>query len=101
MPVDCSLNSREDQGPFFTGQDVGQDIRSTLRIKAVGPGLLAKLLRQQQLSGFPIKHVIETVAVGPQKQLARAPLKGGIQQHRNLGRIPVQHVVRSKLKVPL
>ena len=53
----------------------------------------------QVLAGLSIEHVEERVAVGHDDERARAAAEFGVDQHRNLVRIPVVHVVRRELEM--
>src|SRR5262249_21721787 len=49
----------------------------------------------------PVEHIVEAVAVGIHQQLALLAAPGAIDQNRNLAGVPVVHVVRGELEVPL
>jgi len=56
---------------------------------------------QQKSSIRAIQNVKETVAVGLEQRLSRLTLPVHVRQNRRLGRVPIEHVVRSELVVPL
>ncbi len=56
---------------------------------------------QQKFSIRALQNVKETVAVGLQQRLSRLALPFHVRQNRRLGRVPIEHVVRSESVVPL
>ena len=58
-------------------------------------------LGDDHLAGRAIERVVEAVAVGEHHDLARLSADGEIGEDRHLGRVPVVHVVRRELVVPL
>src|SRR5689334_17445852 len=55
----------------------------------------------QEFTGIAIQEVEESVAVSHGDDLPRAASYGGFGQHRNFRSVPVVHVMRCELEMPL
>ena len=77
------------------------DVRAGRRADLLGPGRLDERPRTQQLAVGAVEGVEEAVAVGEEQRLPRHAVDGHVGQHRHLRRVPVVHVVRRELVVPL
>ena len=55
----------------------------------------------QKLPRHPVQHIIKPIPIPLHQKLPLLPLVRSIHQHRNLHRIPIMHVVRGVLEMPL
>ena len=70
-------------------------------VDALCPGLLRVGRRLQELAGGTVQQIVERVAIRHGDHFPLAPAHGGVQQHGDLGGIPIVNVVRGELEVPL
>src|SRR6185312_16230304 len=70
-------------------------------IEAGAPGNLHERLSQQKFAGHAVEHVKVAVAIGEQHQLTGKAMPRGVHQHRYLGGVKIEFVVRGELKKPL
>ena len=87
--------------PALARVGVGLDDRPAVGADGLGPRRLDERPRGQQLAVGAVERVEEAVAVGEQQRLLAHAVDRRLGQHRHLRRVPVVHVVRRELVVPL
>ena len=92
--------AREDERAFDRRLRAGPERAGPSR-RAPRPTSVSRTACPQELAGLAIEHVVERVAVGHGHQLARPAVDRRVEQHRHLVRVPIVHIVRRELEVPL
>src|SRR5207244_4056185 len=81
--------------------NVIEDYRPAVGSDFPRPLRASERLGKQQLPVLSIQHIEEAVAVGKHHHLARLTRDGEVAEHRYLCGVPIVHVVRRELVVPL
>src|SRR5438874_373833 len=101
IPVRAALVAGIDQRSFLRGYDSCSGNGPAFGIEAGGPIRLHEWLALHELAGDPIDHIKHSAAVRPQHDLAGAALPIDVGEDWNLGRIPIELVMRRELVIPL
>ena len=101
VPVVATAHARAGQRPFVSRVVSGNRNRATLRIDSVRPVNFRVSARQQEFAGFPIQRIVVTVPVRLDQRPSSRALDLHIYKYRIGNRVPIMHVMRRELKVPL
>src|ERR1700733_15343279 len=100
LPIDGPPHAGKNRSPQFGWLSPGNEDRATVTIDATCPGLLRERLRQDELAGLGLQKVVETVAISLGQKPFSLARDFTVEEHQDLGGIPVEDVVRGELEVP-
>ncbi len=101
LPIVPTAHSRTRAVAFFSGVLTGYGDGAAVRRNAIGPGDFRVRFGLQQFSIGAIEQVEKSIPVGLHERLYRAAIQGHVYWNRIRHRVPIVHIVRRELVVPL